>query len=113
MAGDSLTTASTLQCPHGATVSIVSSNQRAKADGASLATMADSFTISGCPFQLPTTPPIPSPCLTVRWLVTDMRVKANGNLTLNKTSQGLCLSGARIPQGPASILSTQAKVKSQ
>jgi hypothetical protein len=113
MAGDSLTTASTLQCPHGATVTIISSNQVAKAGGASLATMADTFMIAGCPFQLPTTPPTPSPCLTVRWLVTDMRVKANGSLTLSKSSQGLCLSGAQVPQGPVSIVSTQAKVKSQ
>lgn len=113
MAGNSLTTASSLQCPHGGTVTIVSSNMRAKADSASIATMADTFTIAGCPFQLPTTPPTPSPCLTVQWLVTDMRVKANGSLTLSSASQGLCLSGAQIPQGPVSVVSEQAKVKSQ
>lgn len=112
MAGNSLTTSSTLQCPHGGTVTITSTNMRAKADGAPLATMADTFTIAGCPFQLPTTPPTPSPCLTVRWLVTDMRVKANSNLTLSMSSQGLCLSGAQIPQGPVVIANTQVKAKS-
>src|SRR5271165_3691383 len=110
MAGNSITIQATLQCPHGGTVQIVSSNSKTSADGAFMATATDTFSIAGCPFQIPATPPIPSPCLTVQWLVTDMRVKVNGVATLSQSSTGLCLSGTMIPQGPVVIASTQAKV---
>ena len=105
MAGQSLTTASSLQCPHGGTVITVSTNLRARADGASMATAADIFIIAGCP--------ISSPCLTVRWLVTDVRVKVNGIPTLSRSSLGLCLNALQIPQGPVVVLNTQTRVQSQ
>jgi hypothetical protein len=113
MAGNSLTIEASLQCPHGGTVQIASSNSKTSADGAFMATATDTFAIIGCPFQIPATPPIPSPCLTVQWLVTDMRVTVNGSATLSMSSTGLCLSGAQVPQGPVIIASTQAKVSSQ
>ncbi len=113
MAGPSVTVAATLQCPHGGTVQIISANQRAKAGGAPLALATDTFTIVGCPFQIPATPPIPSPCVTVQWLVTDLRGKANGSATLSQSSTGICLSAAQIPQGPVIIVSTQTGVSSQ
>ena len=108
----SLTIASTLQCPHGGTVSIAPSNQRASAAGALIATAADTFAISGCPFQLPTTPPTPSPCVTVQWTSHDMSVTA-GAATLSQASQGLCISALGAPQGPVIIASTQTKVSSR
>jgi hypothetical protein len=113
MAGNSLNTEATLQCPHGGTVQIVSSNSSTKADDAFMATGTDTFTISGCPFQIPATPPIPSPCLTVQWLVTDIRVTVSGMPTLSQSSTGLCLAGTMLPQGPVIIANTQAKVSSQ
>ena len=77
--GDPLTTAAVLTCPHGGTVSITSSNSGVTADGAPLALAGDSFTISGCPFQIPVGPGTkPSPCVTVKWLVTDLRATVNG-----------------------------------
>ena len=112
MAGNTLTTAASLSCPHGATVAIVTSNTSAKADGAYIVTLADTFNISGCPFQLPTVPPTPSPCITVQWVVTDQMVKA-GSLTLSQSSQGLCISALGPPQGPVVISSTQTKVSSK
>lgn len=113
MAGNSINTASTLKCPHGGTVSIISANVRTKADKAFMATASDTFIIAGCTYQLPTTPPTPSPCVTVRWIVTDMRVKVDGKPTLSASSQGLCFSALQAPQGPVSIGNTQKKVKSQ
>src|SRR5262245_52579785 len=112
MAGNALTTAASLQCPHGGTVQIIPTNLRATA-GAALATANDGFVVVGCPFQLPTVPPIPSPCVTVRWTVTDLRVKANNAATLSQSSQGMCYSATQIPQGPVVIASTQEKVSSQ
>jgi hypothetical protein len=112
MAGHMLTAGSSLKCPHGGTVSIIPSKP-SPAAGAAVATAADQFVVVGCPFQLPTTPPIPSPCVTVRWVVTDVRVKANGAATLSRSSQGLCYSAAQVPQGPVVIGNTQEKVSSQ
>lgn len=105
-----LTTASSLACPHGGTVMITAANQRAKAVGAPVATANATFTVVGCPFQLP--PPTPSPCVSVQWLVTDNRVKADAS-TLSQASVGLCLNAAQTPQGPVVIQSTQTKVSSQ
>lgn len=113
MAGNSLNVNSTLMCPHGGSVQIISSNTRVKGGGGFLVTTADTFLISGCPFQIPATPPIPSPCIKVQWLVSDMRVKVNGSPSLSKSSVGLCLSAAQVPQGPVSIVNTQTKVKSK
>jgi hypothetical protein len=104
-----LNVSSTLMCPHGGSVSISSQNSKVKADGAFAALSTDTFTISGCPFQIPATPPIPSPCMKVQWVVTNMRTKTNSTPMLNKTSVGLCLSASQIPQGPVTIANTQAK----
>jgi hypothetical protein len=94
-------------------VQIVSTNTRVKADNAFMATAADTFTVSGCPFQLPTTPPTPNPCITVKWLATDTRVKANNSQTLSRSSSGICQSAVQLPQGAPVIVNTQTKVQSQ
>jgi len=112
MAGNSLTINSTLQCPHGGTVQIITTNTTTKADNGFVATPSDTFIISGCPFQIPAVVPIPSPCLTVQWLVPDTRVKVNGNPTLSQSSVGLCLSAAQLPQGPVTVANTQQKMSS-
>jgi hypothetical protein len=111
MAGNTLTSAASLSCPHGGGVTITPAQSRAKADGDFIATAADTFMVSGCPFQLPTVPPTPNPCLTVQWIVTDERVQA-GAPTLSLSSQGLCIS-ALAPPLPVLIESTQEKVSSQ
>jgi hypothetical protein len=113
MAGGALNTMAALQCPHGGTVQIVSSNTRVKAAGAPLALATDTYTVVGCPFQIPATPPIPSPCVRVQWVVTDLRNKVNNILTLSQSCAGICLSAAQVPQGPVVIASTQPRVQSQ
>lgn len=114
MAGNTLNVASTLQCPHGGMVQITSANTRAKVGGAFAALSTDQFMISGCPFQIPApSGTIPSPCMTVQWVVTDMRAKVNSTPTLSMSSAGLCLSAAQVPQGPVVIANTQTRVKSQ
>ncbi len=112
MAGNTITTNSSLQCPHGGTVQIITTNTQATADGGYIATMADTFIVSGCPFQIPATPPIPSPCTTVQWIVPDTRVKVNGNPTLSQSSVGLCLAATQLPQGPVIVANAQQKMSS-
>lgn len=109
MSGHALTTASTLQCPHGGQVQASPANIRAKADGA-LLTQADTFSISGCAFTLPNG--TPSPCLQVMWVVADLRVKA-GSATLSESDTGLCISGLSVPQGPVTVANTQQHVSTQ
>jgi uncharacterized Zn-binding protein involved in type VI secretion len=114
MSGFSVTTASTLQCPHGGAVRISTLNTNVKADGASAALATDQYTISGCPFQIPVgVGTVPSPCLTVRWVLTDMRVKVNGNATLSAGSVGMCQNAQQVPQGSVIIANTQRHVESQ
>lgn len=113
MAADSLTTQTSLQCPHGGQVQIVSSNTSVKAGGVALALATDTFVVSGCPFQIPATPPIPSPCMKVMWILPDLRVKVGAQATLNRSDSGLCVSAAQVPQGPVSVVTTQARVKTE
>ncbi len=110
MAGNALTTTAVLQCPHGGTVSIVSTNTRVSADSSPLALASDTFTIAGCPFQIPVgTGTVPNPCVKVQWVVTDLRDTVNGTPTLSASSTGLCLAANQAPQGNVIISSTQAK----
>lgn len=113
MAGNSLTVSSSLQCPHGGTVQIISTNTRVKDDGSFAATMNDTFTITGCPFQIPAGPAmVPSPCIMVQWVMPDARVRVNNGFTLSQSSTGICMSAVGIPQGPVMVVNTQSKVKS-
>ena len=95
MASGVLTTATSLQCPHGGTVKVVSSNTRTKA-GAHVLRSTDTFTIAGCTFAPGGTA---SPCVTVRWTVSDSRVTVLGAPTLSEASVGLCSNAAQAPQG--------------
>ena len=114
MSGHTLNTNSTLMCPHGGSVSIVSANTRVKVDSAYAALSTDTFTISGCPFQIPVgVGTIPSPCMTVQWIVTDMRVKVNSTPTLSRSDVGMCMNAQQIPQGPVTIANTQMRGQSQ
>jgi hypothetical protein len=110
MAGGALTTMATLQCPHGGTVAIVSTNARVAVGGAPLALATDTFTIAGCPFVIGI---VPSPCIRVQWILTDLRNTVGGVPTLSAGSVGLCLAGTQVPQGPVVIVAAQPAVSSQ
>lgn len=104
-----LTTASTLACPHGGTVAIVSSNTQVQDASAPLALASDTFTISGCPFQIPVgTGSVPHPCVSVQWTKTNLMCTVNGQATLAQDSIGLCLAADQAPQGPVVVQNTQA-----
>jgi len=103
--GNLLTTASSLLCPHGGTVSAVSANTRAKA-GDFVLRSSDTFTIAGCPFTLPSGP---HPCMTVQWIVAALRTKVLGDPVLTSDSVGLCNAADQAPQGTVLINSTQTK----
>ena len=105
-----LNTSSTLMCPHGGTVSAVSSNTRAKAGGAFMLRSSDTFIIAGCPFNVSSAP---HPCVSVNWIQTDTRSKAMGDFALSQGSTGLCVAGDQAPQGTVLITATQPRVSGQ
>jgi hypothetical protein len=75
-----------------------------------VATVLDTFPIAGCIFQIPATPPIPHPCVQAVWLVPATRVFVNGQPVILQLSTGLCLAVDMLPQGPATIITTQPRV---
>lgn len=111
MAAPLLTVASTLMCPHGGSVVIASTNASVSAGGVPLALATDTWTISGCPFQIPVgVGMVPHPCVTVAWLKTGLRTTVNGVPTVGLDSAGLCLAADQIPQGPVVIAQAQPRV---
>jgi len=104
VAGNSLTTASTLQCPHGGSV-VKFGFGPARAGGAPMVTVSDLFFVIGCPLS--------SPCATVKWLVPDLRVRTRHGATLSQSSTGMCFSGSGDPRGPVVILATQPRISTQ
>ncbi|TVS00174.1 MAG: hypothetical protein EA406_01300 [Rhodospirillales bacterium] len=111
MAGKALTDQSSMQCPHGATISATGTSSL-KAAGGTVLTATDSFSIAGCPFQLPTTPPTPSPCVQVVWIVPDIFTRA-GAPTLSESSVGLCFAATGLPQGPVVVVNTQQSLSTR
>jgi uncharacterized Zn-binding protein involved in type VI secretion len=99
-------------CPHGAPISVISTNIRVKVMGQPVAVLGDTYTVGGCPFQIPIAVGTkPQPCLTVQWATAATRVKVMGRPALLKSSTGLCLSPEQIPQGPPGVQITQMRVK--
>ena len=102
-----LTSASTMMCPHGGTVTAVPGQTRATA-ASPILRGSDTYIIAGCPFSIG---PDYSPCVSVQWVQTGTRVQAGGEFVLNEASVGLCLAATQAPQGTVLILQTQPNVE--
>lgn len=106
---DVLNIQSTVQCPHGGTVALFTTNTRVRAGGALAMIVGDTSTVNGCPFN---TGSNPSPCVQVLWVSGAGRATA-GALLLNLASSGFCFNPAGVPQGVATIANTQSEVAAQ
>lgn len=95
-------------CSHAGQVTAVSSNTRVFVSGMPVATMADVYTIAACTFTLPNGTPMP--CLTVTWATPATRVLINGTPPILQTSTGTTNNAAQVPQGTASIVTSQTRV---
>jgi hypothetical protein len=106
-----LTTLSTVQCPHGGTVTLTTANTVCQIGGGYALLQTDQHTVAGCPFQLPTVPsPTPSPCVTVQWTTGATQTKVNQTPVLLQSSSGLCFSALQAPQGAPVVASVQSDV---
>jgi len=104
MAALFLTTTSTLNCPHGGTITAGTSNSKVKADGQFVLRSSDQFTVGGCPFMRGT---VPNPCVRVRWDVHAEHHQSDREWSLTRDSVGLCLDASGATQGTAVIGGTQ------
>jgi hypothetical protein len=100
-----LTTGSTLQCPHGGTVSITSTNTQVQAADGFILRSTDVFTISGCSFATPATGPLP--CATVQWVLTALQSQVLSEFNLTEDSVGLCMGAG--PPVPVMVTQTQSE----
>lgn len=107
---DLLNTSSTMMCPHGGTVTAITSNTKAKAAGDFILRASDTFTIAGCSFMIGNTP---HPCVQVQWVQPDMQSKVTSDSTLSEESVGLCVAADQAAQGTVLINFTQQKVSGQ
>lgn len=103
----------TAMCPHGASVQVTPSQVRVKVGGQIALVQSDMGMVSGCPWQIPGSPPIPDPCLKVQFLMGATRIKLSQQPALLTTSSSLCQSVTQIPAGPASVSQSQIKVRGQ
>jgi hypothetical protein len=109
MPGDVLTISSTIQCPHGGRVMLITSNARVRADGALALLETDVHPVVGCPFTIVTKY---SPCVRIEWNAGASQVKAQA-AALVRSSVGKCFSAENAVQGVAIVANTQAKVSAR
>jgi hypothetical protein len=102
-----LTTASLMMCPHGGTIQATPASANVLAGGAPMLTVADTFIVAGCPFNIAA---VPQPCVSVQWVQPAAQSTRGGGQTLTLSSIGLCLAATQAPQGPVMIATTQAGV---
>lgn len=102
-----LNTSSVLMCPHGGTVSAISSNTRVMAAGDPVLRASDTFMVAGCPFVIGV---VPHPCVQVQWVQPDTESQVLSDFTLSESSVGLCVAADMAVQGTALIVFTQPRV---
>jgi hypothetical protein len=105
--GGLLNTSSTLMCPHGGTVQLVTSNTQVKAGGDFALRSSDTFIVSGCSFMLGN---VYHPCTSVTWVQSALQSKAAGDSTLTEESVGLCQASDQAVQGSVLVNVTQEQV---
>lgn len=110
MMANLLNMSSIMVCPHGGTVSVISSNTQVMAAGDPVLRASDTFLIAGCPFVVGI---VPNPCVQVQWVQPDTESQVLGDFTLSEDSVGLCVAGGGAVQGTALIVFTQLQVSGE
>ena len=107
MSGNLLHENATITCTHGGLVAFVPSQGRVQVRGRPVATIADSFSVTGCPFS---TNAGPHPCTTVHWQSPATRIRVNGSPALLQSSTGLGQAADLVAQGPVQVSVVQQEV---
>lgn len=107
MAGNLLHVNATVTCPHGGQATIRPAQTRTIVSGQVASTLADVYTITGCPFTVGNKP---QPCVLVQWVTPSARIKINGSPALLQSSTGRTVSAEQIPQGAPMVTVVQQRV---
>lgn len=104
MAAPLLHVDATVLCAHGGQAKATAPNPRVKVGGQATVLQTAPWTVSGCPFTLPSGTPMP--CVTAQWSTGTLRVTSGNQPLLLQNSQATC-----IPNGtPVNIVVTQMRV---
>jgi hypothetical protein len=106
-----LTSSSILMCPHGGTVSAVTSNTQVKAAKDFVLRQSDTFLITGCPFVIPGIGP--HPCVQVQWVQAALQTQVVSDFALTEESVGLCVAADQVVQGSVLICFAQPQASGQ
>ena len=110
MAGNILTTASTIMCTHGGQATLFTSNTKVLAQNAPALLETDVHPVVGCPF---TVGPKYSPCVRIEWSAGATQNTVNGTAVLTRSSIGKCLGAEGAIQGVAISVNTQIKASAR
>jgi hypothetical protein len=110
MAGNVLTTASTVMCTHGGRATLFTSNSKVFAQGAPALLETDVHPVVGCPFTVGSKY---SPCVRIEWSAGAGQAAVNGTPVLTRSSIGKCFGAEGAIQGVATIVNTQPKVSAR
>jgi hypothetical protein len=110
VAGDVLTTASTVMCMHGGQATLTTSNSKVLAQGAPVLLETDVHPVVGCPF---TVGPKYSPCVRIEWSSGSQQMSVGGTAVLTRSSVGKCYGAEGAEQGVATVVNTQPKASAR
>jgi hypothetical protein len=97
-----------ITCPHGGMATVIPSQTRVTVSGMPVATLADTFVVAGCAFNVGGGP---SPCLKIQWITPATRVTVQGAPVILQSSTGLGQNAAMAPQGPALAAGAQPRAQ--
>ncbi len=104
--GTIITTAATMMCPHGGTITGTVAGAKRATAGAQVLTVNDTFLVAGCPLNVSGAP---HPCVQVQWIAGALKVTADGGAVITTDSQGLCVAADQAPQGPPILMPAQTR----
>lgn len=96
-----LTVASSVQCMHGGTAVLVTTNSELLAGGSPVLLQSDQHPVVGCPFTVGV---VYTPCVLIQWQTGAASLSVQGVPVLTQASVGICNSAAGAPQGIAVIV---------
>lgn len=102
-----LNSSAVIMCPHGGTVSVITTNTRVNVGGGPAIRASDTYLVAGCPFVIGV---VAHPCMQVEWVQPDARSQVLSDFTLSEASVGLCKAADQAVQGTALIVFTQPRV---
>ena len=94
-----------VNCPHAASGSAISTSSKVTISGGKPMLSGDSTTVAGCPFTVPSGKP--QPCTTIDTPVTAIKVKIESKDVITKAGAEMGVSSEQAKQGPATIVPQQ------